>query len=75
MTRSQLIGVSLAADILDVLVVGQLPVISWVIDIPVILMHLKFAGAKGFWTILELVPVVGTLPLFTVAAFTHENSE
>lgn len=75
MTKQQLIIASIIADVLDVFVVGQIPGLSWFIDIPVICLHIAFAGPKGFFTILELIPVVGTLPLFTVAAFSHEAHE
>lgn len=68
MDRSQLIIFSLIGDVLDFLVIGQAPIISWVIDIPVVLMHVYFAGPKGFFTIVELIPVVGTLPVFTASA-------
>lgn len=75
MTKQQLIGASIIADVLDVFVIGQVPGLSWFIDIPIIIMHVSYAGPKGFMTLLELVPVVGTLPLFTFAAFSHEPKE
>lgn len=75
MTRQQLIVASVIADVLDVFVIGQVPGLSWFIDIPIICMHVAFAGPKGFMTLIELVPVVGTLPLFTFAAFSHERKE
>lgn len=75
MNKQQLIVASIIADVLDVFVVGQIPVLSWFIDIPIIIMHVNFAGAKGFMTLIELVPVVGTLPLFTFAAFSHSAKE
>jgi hypothetical protein len=59
---------SLIADVLDFFVAGQIPILSWVIDIPVLIMHVAFAGAKGFFTLLEMIPVVGTVPLFTASA-------
>lgn len=75
MTRQQLIIVSIVADVLDVIVLGQIPGLSWFIDIPVICMHLAFAGPKGWTTLTELIPVVGTLPIFTVAAFLHSAKD
>ena len=73
MTRQELIMASLVADILDILVIGQIPGLSWFIDIPIICMHVSFAGAAGLGTLIELVPVVGTLPLFTIAACCHSK--
>ncbi len=73
MKRSTLFTISLIGDLLDIAVVGQVPVLSWFIDIPVIICHVAFAGASGFTTLLELIPVVGTLPLFTFAALVHKE--
>jgi hypothetical protein len=75
LTKQQLIVFSVVADVLDVLVIGQVPGLSWFIDIPVILMHLAYAGSRGWTTLIELVPVVGTLPLFTIAAMSHPAKE
>ena len=75
MKKSTLIWLSLAADILDIMVVGQVPVVSWFIDIPVISCQVLYAGPAGFLTMVELVPVVGTIPLFTAAALMHENHD
>lgn len=68
MDRTTLIIWSLIADILDFIAIGQAPVLSWIIDVPVIIMHVSFGGLKGLATMLELVPVVGTIPLFTISA-------
>jgi hypothetical protein len=73
-TRQNLIVASLIADALDIAVVGQWPGLSWLIDLPLIALHVWYAGPAGLPTLLELVPVVGTLPLFTVAAFSHVRS-
>lgn len=75
MTKQQLIIVSVVADVLDVLVIGQVPGLSWFIDIPIILAHLSYAGPRGWTTLMELVPFVGTLPLFTIAAMSHPAKE
>lgn len=71
MTRNQLITASIVADVLDIFVIGQIPGVSWFIDIPVIVMHVAFAGPGGLSTLLELIPGVGTIPIFTIAAFSH----
>jgi hypothetical protein len=34
-----------------------------------------FAGAAGLFKIAELIPVVGFIPLFTIAAFAHSPKE
>lgn len=68
MDRSTLIFWSVVADILDFIAIGQAPVLSWIIDIPVIIMHVWFGGLKGLATMFELVPIVGTIPLFTISA-------
>ncbi len=75
MKKSTLVILSLIGDVLDVLVIGQIPGLSWFIDIPIILCHVAYAGPSGFATLIELVPVVGTLPLFTVAALSHKNHD
>jgi len=71
MSRKTLLVTSLIADVLDILVIGQVPGLSWIIDLPLIVMHVAYAGPSGFSTLVELVPVVGTLPLFTLAALSH----
>lgn len=75
MTKKELIAASIVADVLDLFVIGQIPGMSWFVDIPVICMHVAFAGAAGLLTMFELVPVVGTIPLFTIAALAHSPKE
>jgi hypothetical protein len=75
MTKGDLIKISMVADFLDFVVVGQIPVLSWVIDIPVIIMHVIYAGPSGLSTLLELVPIVGILPVFTIAAAGYKNRD
>jgi hypothetical protein len=75
MKKSTLVTISLIGDLLDIAVVGQIPGLSWFIDIPIIICHVAYAGPSGFSTMLELIPVVGTLPLFTVAALVHKNND
>jgi hypothetical protein len=70
-SKQVLVAASLIADALDMAVVGMIPGISWFIDLPVIAMHVAFAGPKGFMTIIELVPVVGLIPVFTIAAMSY----
>ena len=70
-SRKTLLIASLIADLLDLLLVGQVPGLSYFIDGPLIAMHVAFAGPAGLATLLELVPVIGTLPLFTIAAMRY----
>jgi hypothetical protein len=66
--RTALVIFSLIADVLDFFIAGQIPLLSWIIDIPVLIMHVVFAGAKGLLLMFEMIPVVGTIPLFTAMA-------
>jgi hypothetical protein len=75
MKKADLVKLSMLADFLDIVVVGQIPVLSWVIDIPVIIMHVAYAGPTGLSTLLELIPVVGILPIFTMAAAGYPNTD
>ena len=75
LTRKLLIIASLVADALDIAVVGQIPGLSYAIDLPIIAMHVAFAGPAGLATLLELVPMVGTVPMFTAAAMMYPDQE
>ena len=74
--QKQLFYMCLLADILDLLIVGQWPGLSWVIDIPAIVMYVSYAGTAGLTKLLlELIPVIGTFPIFTLAAMSHRKSD
>lgn len=75
MTRRQLIAWSAARDALDWLVIGQVPPFNWLLDIPILCMHLKFAGPPALIGLIELVPVVGMFPFFTTAALSYPEPE
>lgn len=75
MTKGDLVKLSLLADVLDLVVVGQIPVLSWVIDIPIIALHVAYAGVAGLTTLLELIPFVGIVPFFTIAAFMYDAND
>lgn len=75
MNRTALVIFSLIADVLDFFVAGQVPLLSWIIDIPVIIMHVAFAGWKGIFTVFELIAVVGTIPLFTASALLQKPKD
>ena len=72
-TPQTLLAASLLADVLDLFVVGQIPGLSWFIDIPIIAMHVAYSGPAGLTTLLELIPGIGTLPVFTMMAIKHRK--
>ena len=72
-SKKFLVGVSLLADALDLLVIGQMPGLSWVIDLPVTALHVAFAGPTGLLTLFELIPLVGTVPIYTAAALAYSD--
>jgi hypothetical protein len=74
-TRKQLIIASMIADALDLLMIGQIPVVGWFIQVPVLAMHVAYAGNVGWAMLLELVPVAGTLPMFTIAAMSYTEKK
>ena len=71
MTKKHLMIVSLIADGLDLMLVGMIPGLSLVIDLPVVAMHVAYAGPSGLLTLLEAVPLVGFVPIFTAAAMMY----
>jgi hypothetical protein len=74
-TRKTLIIASLVADALDLLLVGLLPGVGWLIQGPVIAMHVAYAGPVGWAMLLELVPMMGAIPMFTVAALAYPEKK
>jgi hypothetical protein len=73
MTRTQLIAISVLRDALDFVVIGQIPGLNWVLNIPVIIMHCRFAGPRALITLIENVPGIETLPCFTAAALSYPD--
>jgi hypothetical protein len=73
MTKRQLIFWSLLRDVLDVVGIGQIPGLNWVLNVPLIIMHFHFAGMRAWLTLFENIPVVETLPFFTVAALSYPD--
>ena len=67
MNRGQLIMWSVIADVLDIVVIGQTP-IGWVIDLPLIVMHFVAYGPAAILNLLELIPGIGFIPVFTIMA-------
>jgi uncharacterized membrane-anchored protein YitT (DUF2179 family) len=75
MTRTQLILVSAIRDALDFAIVGQIPGLNIALNIPVIIMHYRFAGPRALITLFENVPGVETLPCFTAAAISYPDPQ
>jgi hypothetical protein len=70
-----LIKWSIARDLLDLLIVGQLPGVGALLDLPLIIMHFDYAGPAAAVTLLEAIPVVGLLPIFTIMALCYPNHD
>lgn len=75
MTKAQLIAISAIRDLLDVLIIGQLPVLNWCLNAPVIFFHYRFAGPRALFTLLENLPGVETLPCFTAMALAYPDPQ
>lgn len=75
MSKKTLLAVSVFSDVLDLAIVGQIPGLNLLIDLPVVAMHVYYAGPKGLWTLLELLPGVGFVPVFTMAAMSYPDEE
>jgi hypothetical protein len=75
MTKSHLIKWSVARDALNFMCIGQLPGLAWLLDLPLLIMHFNYAGPAAIFTILEMIPVVGFFPFFTVAAMLYPNHD
>lgn len=71
MTRSQLIKWSIARDALNFIGIGQIPGLCWLLDLPLIVMHFRYAGPASLFTLLETIPVIGFVPFFTIAALCY----
>ncbi len=69
MTRKQrLIAWSAARDFLDIIWIGQIPVLGQALSLPIWIMHFSYAGKAALFTLLEMMPGVGLFPVFTTAA-------
>lgn len=73
MNKTTLLFVSIFTDTLDIFVVGQIPGLGQIIDLPAALMHFVFAGPAALVTLLDMVPVVGIIPIFTLMALSYEK--
>lgn len=73
MDRKTLIFVSILTDTLDILVIGQIPGVGTIVDLPAAIMHFIFAGPAALVTLFDMVPAIGILPIFTVMAFAYSK--
>ena len=74
MPSRMLLTLSIIADILDIFVVGQIPGLSHIIDVPIILLHFLAGGPRAFLTILEALPLAGFLPIFSWFAWRYHRT-
>lgn len=75
MTKKELVIWSILRDLLDLVGIGQIPPFNWMLSAPVQLMHFSYAGAKATTCLLEMIPLVGVLPIFTIAALSYPSKE
>jgi hypothetical protein len=74
MTKKTLLTISAVADSID-LVTGWVPgPWSIIVDVPVTIAHFLYAGPRAFIVLLEYAPVVGVLPIYTIAAMSYDKS-
>ena len=70
MTKSTLIKLSLIGDAL-----GLVPVLGTIISIPLLIVHYSYAGPRALWCLIEMLPMVGFLPIFSIAAAMYPDNE
>lgn len=70
MSKKFLLYASIFVDILDFTGIGHF---LYFFDIILIVMHFVYAGPKAIAGILDMIPVVGFLPVFTIMSLTHDK--
>lgn len=68
--RTTLILVSIVFDLLDFAAITQA---APYLEIPVLAMHWLYAGPKGLFTMVDMVPGVGYFPFYTLAALMYRE--
>ncbi|GAB3957216.1 hypothetical protein GCM10028805_49280 [Spirosoma harenae] len=68
--RQFVIGASIIADLLDFTGVGHF---FYVADIIVIVLHMLHAGPKALLGILDMIPGVGLIPVFTFLSLSYKD--
>ena len=69
MFRNIIVGISILADLLDFTGVGHF---LYFIDVVVIILHMLYAGPKALIGILDMLPGIGVLPIYTALSLTYE---
>ncbi len=73
-SRKLLIAVSAIGDGLDFLGFGAFPFFwSVVIDAPITILHFLYAGPRALVVLAEYIPMVGFLPIYTIAALAYDK--
>jgi hypothetical protein len=70
--RQVVITASIIADALDFTGIGHF---LYPIDLVVIFLHLLYAGPKALTGLLDMIPVVGVIPIYTILALTYKKDE
>lgn len=64
------ITASIVADLLDFTGIGHF---MYPVDIVIIIIHMLYAGPKALIGVLDAVPVIGILPIYTFLALTYKK--
>lgn len=74
MNSKALLATSVFADFLDFGVIGQIPGVGHFLDIPVFIMHFLAGGPKAAMVLLEVLPGVGFMPIYTYFAWKYHKN-
>jgi hypothetical protein len=75
MTKNTLLAVSGIADTFDLAFGWIIGPWTIVVDLPVTIIHVWYAGPRALFTLAEYVPFVGVLPLYTLLAMSYDDHE
>jgi hypothetical protein len=70
--RQFVIVASIIADLLDFTGIGHF---MYPIDMIVIIIHMLYVGPKALVGVLDMVPAVGVLPIYTFLSLTYPNDK
>jgi hypothetical protein len=74
LNSNTLLTFSIIADVLDIAIIGQTPGIGHILDLPVFIMHFMAGGPKAAFTLLEAIPGIGFLPIFSWFAWKYHKT-
>lgn len=74
MNSKLLLGASVTADLLDCFLIGQIPGLGHILDLPVFILHFMAGGPKALLTLAEAIPAVGFLPVFSYFAWRYHKT-